>query len=257
MAAAVKGENIGHEVACPRCGRAGGLKYTSRRIERGSLWPGKGEIEDRNTPVPECRCAFCRRRFRVLPTEIVPFKSYILAVIETACSAYVAPESQSLKRTVDLMGKGHPDRTTLHGWLGGLGARALGRLDRQRNLPVSALIGESTQRLSSRVSTWWTRRYDIAPAKYRSSRRREQLEACARLFDASRRIFPKQAYPWCAWEKWLQIQFHVPIWSFPSRFRYTAIQQHAPSGPQVMSRACKKNRRSRRKGKRYDTRSPP
>jgi len=193
MAAALKGEDVGHEIACPVCRRLGGLKYTSRRLERGSFWPGKGGVDARNTPVPECRCAFCRRRFRVLPVEIAPFKTYTLPVIETACSAYVMPGSQSLKGIVKLMGKRAPNRTTLHGWLGGLGARTLGRLDRHQNLPVSALIGESAQCLPGKVSAWWTRRSNIAHDKYRSNRRLEQLEACARLFDASRRLFPKQA----------------------------------------------------------------
>lgn len=257
MAVAVKGKNVGHEIVCPVCRKPGGLFYTSRRIGRGSRWPGKGEIEDRNTPVPECRCVFCRRRFRVLPVEIAPFKSYTLPVVETACSGYVRSESQSLKKTVDLMGKGHPDRTTLHGWLGGLGARALGRLDRKHSPPVSALITESADRLAAKVPGWWTRPQSIPLAKYRSSRRRDQLEACVRLFDTSQRLFPKQAYPWCTWEGWLESRFHVPAWSFPARFPCTAIQQHPPRRTAVMSPACPKNSKGRRKGKNHGARSPP
>jgi hypothetical protein len=258
-ASAIKGKNVGPGIACPGCLRSGGLVYTSTWVQRGSRWPGSGKIEDRQTPLPLCCCEFCRRRFRVLPVEIAPHKSYTLPVIETACAAYMAPESTglSLKRTVTLMGQGCPHRSTLHGWLGGLGARALGRLDRTSGQPVAALIVESADHLPGKLLSLWTQPRSIPPGKYRSTQRRDRLQACARLFDAAGRLFPGQAYPWFAWEKWLQTRFHVPAWTFPARFPCTAIQQHTHRCPAVVSPACPKNSKGRTKGKNHGARSPP
>ena len=247
-------------MSCPKCRTVGSLVYTSRWVQRGSRWPGRGGIEDRVTPVPLCCCEVCRKCFRVLPVEIAPFKSYTRPVIETACAVYTDTDwpTASLRQTVGHMGAGHPDASTLHGWLGGLGARALGRLDRQKGTPpVAALITESATRLRSDLLPWWMQPYPICAYKYRSQQRREQLEACVRLFNTARRLFPQRAYAWCAWEHWLQSHFHVTAWGFPSRFACTAIQHHAPRSVAVPC-APSRPRPSRRKdGKSHGARSPP
>jgi hypothetical protein len=150
--------------------------------------------------------------------------------------------------------KGH---TTLHGWLGGLGARALGRLDGVLEQPVAALIVESSDHLSGKLLSQWTQQYSVPLDKYRSAPRRDRLQACARLFDVARKLFPEQAHPLFAWEKWLQTRFHVPAWAFPARFPRTAIQQHTHRHPAVVSPACPKNSKGRMKGKNHGARSPP
>jgi hypothetical protein len=143
---------------------------------------------------------------RVLPVEIAPHKSYTRPVIETACAAYAATDRPTitLRQTVARLGKNHPHPSALHGWLGGLGARALGRLDRQSvGPPVAALIAESAKVLRRELPAAWTQPYAVAPHKCRSGQRREQLEACARLFDTAGRLFPQAVYPFTAWEQWL------------------------------------------------------
>jgi hypothetical protein len=276
LAAAVKGETVGGQIPCPHCLTVGSLIHRGRLVARGSRWPGRGGIEDRETPVPECICTVCQKRFRVLSVEIAPYKSYTRPVIETACTAYLhAPRHASgLRQTVRRMGAGHPDPASLHGWLGGLGARALGRLDRQGlGPPVAALIAESAQRLSGELQADWTSRlsersgHPVSPTKYHSVQRREQLEACARLFDRAARLFPQAAYPWSAWEEWLQSRFHVTAWGFPARLSCTAIQHHgprkvvvpcAPSRPRWSRRpACRGTGAGRKDGKAHGARSPP
>ena len=244
---------------------------------RCSQWPGAGGIEHRLTPVPECRCTVCKRRLRVLPVEIAPRKSYTRPVIETACATYAAKSRPTitLRQTVSRLGKGAPHPSSLHGWLGALGARALGRLDRHgQGPPVAALIAESAKVLSRELSAEWHSRlsersaYSVAPCKYRSPQRREQLEACARLCDTAGRLFPQAAYSWTAWEQWLEAWFHVTAWGFPARFPCTAIQQHAPRkvavpcAPSRPQPACRDGRGAGRgsrltKGKVHGARSPP
>jgi hypothetical protein len=228
-------------------------------------------VEDRETPVPECICTVCKNRFRVLPVEIAPHKSYTRSVIETACTAYLDAQrpSASLRQTVRRMGAGHPDSASLHDWLGGLGARALGRLDRHGlGPPVAVLIAESAHRLSRELQADWTQPHPVASCKYRTVQRRDRLEACARLFDAARRLFPQAAYPCTVWEQWLEARFHVTAWGFPARFPCTAIQHHsprkvavpcAPSRPQP---ACRDGRGAgrgsrRTKGNVHGARGPP
>jgi len=258
--AAVKGKTVGAKILCPHCRAVGTLVYLSRWVARGSRWPGCGGIEDRQTPVPLCRCEACRKCFRVLPVEIPSFKSYTGAVIETACAIYAAADrpTESLRQTVARMGKGHPHPSAVHGWLGGLGARALGRLDRgKQTLPVAALITESNTRLHGDVLAGWTQPQPVSARKYRSPRRHDQLEACARLFNTAQRLFPQHAHPWCAWEHWLQSRFHVTAWGFPSRFCCTAIQHHAPRGPAYRVRHRTRIPNEERKAKTHGARAPP
>jgi hypothetical protein len=210
--------------------------------------------------VAECICTACRKRFRVLPVEIAPYKSYTRPVIETACAAYLTAQQQgrSLRQTVRAMGTGHPDSSCLHGWLGGLGARALGRLDRQSvGPPVAALIAESAKVLRRELPAAWTQPYAVAPHKCRSGQRREQLEACARLFDTANRLFPHAAYPWSAWEQWLESRFHVTAWGFPARCPCTAIQQPAPRRVAVPCAPSRPQGSRRTKGKAHGARGPP
>ena len=245
---------------CPECGAVGALVYTGRWVARGSRWPGYGGIEDRQTPVPQGRCSVCKRRLRVLPVEIAAHKSYTRPVIETACIAYVDeshPEI-SLRKAVARLGKNAPHFSVLHGWLGAMGARALGRLDRYgQGPPVAALIAESANALSRDLPAQWLQSYSVAPRKYRSDQRREQLEACARLFDTVGRLFPQNAYPWSAWEQWLEERFHVTAWGFPARLRCTAIQHHAPRKPVVACAPSRPLRSRQTKGNAHGARSPP
>jgi hypothetical protein len=197
---------------------------------------------------------------RVLPVEIAPHKSYTRPVIETACAIYTAAERPTitLRQTVARLGKNAPHASTLHGWLDGLGARALGRLDRHGlGPPAAALIAESSLRLRGELPTDWTQPYPVACGKHRSAQRRDRLETCSRLFTVAGRLFPQAAYPWTAWEGWLESRFHVTAWGFPARFPCTAIQQHARR-PLVVRCAPSRPMWSRpTKGKAHGARSPP
>jgi hypothetical protein len=236
------------------------LVYLGRWVARGSRWPGCGGIEDRQTPVPMCRCAVCQKCFRVLPLEIAPFKSYTWPVIETACATYAAADrpTESLRQTVARLGTNPPHPSALHGWLGGLGARALGRLDRHAlGPPAAALITESATRLRRELPVWWTQPQPVSPPKYRSAQRRDQLEACTRLFEAAGRLFPHAAYPWSAWEGWLESRFHVTAWGFPARFPCTAIQHQPPRQAGVTYAPSNREPKRRTKGKTHGARDPP
>ncbi len=256
---AVKGKNVGKGHVCPNCKAIGRLVYTSIRVERGSGWSADRRVEHRSTPVPVCRCEVCRRRYRVLPIEITPFKHYTREVIETACAAYSDAQLPdiTLRKTVDWLGSKHPHYSSLHGWIGGLGERALGLLDKGASFPVSALIAETAKHHNRELPELWARPCPVAPRKYRSEKRAEQLEGCARVFATAAHLFPEAAHPFCAWEKELQEHFHVAAWSFPARGGCTAIQHHAPGGSQLRSALSSQDLWKPRKEKSHGARSPP
>jgi len=73
------------------------------------------------------RCRTCRKRFRVLPSDVLPWKRYGLAVIAELCKAD-AVEDQSLRDAVWKAFIGQtPAHVTLHAWTEWLGAFVLGR----------------------------------------------------------------------------------------------------------------------------------
>jgi hypothetical protein len=229
-------------------------------VGRGSHWAVCGGVEHRSTPVPLCRCGVCGSRLRVLPAEIAPFRLYTLPVIETVCSAYTDAQLPdiTLRRTVTRMGWGHPDHSTLHGWLCGLGERAWGRGDPPAgNVPVSALIAETGRHIERRLPEWWNQSYPIADRKYRSEKRREQLEGCARVFATAALLFPETAHPFCAWDLWLRERLNVAAWSFTARCRCTSFQQHAPGEAAVRSAAKHREPRGRERNPNHGARSPP
>jgi hypothetical protein len=247
-------------MVCPPCGAVGTLVFTGRSVMRWAQWAAVGGVVHRPTPVPECCCTVCRKRLRVLPVEIAPRKSYTRPVIETACTTYAAQSRPTitLRQTVARLGKNAPHPSSLHGWLGAMGARALGRLDRHgHGPPVAALIAESAKVLSRGLQAEWTQPRSVSPSKYRSPQRRERLEACARLFDAAGRLFPQAAYPCTAWEQWLESRFHVTAWGFPARFPCTAIQQHGPRKAVVRCAPSRPQPSRRKDGKAHGARSPP
>lgn len=145
------------------------------------------------------QCQDCGHRPRVLPSDVLPHKTYGLPVIERVSSEYLRGD-KSLRevawglRGVDLQ------HTTLHGWTEGLGAHALGR-DDGRGEPYSAAQRETKDR-------WPTMAPRSAPRidarRYRSEPRRERLVAVAMviLFAAVIPVIAK-ATPLTDWRRLL------------------------------------------------------
>ena len=183
------------------------------------------------------------------------------------------------------MGKYAQAHSTLWRWLEGLGERALDRWPggrqgaakrtpragpclrpvcragtgrrpgRQARLPpVAALIAESARRLGQGLPALWQRHFRIPDWKYQSERRREQLEACARVFAAARRLFPEGPRPMCTWHGWLIERFHVAAWAFPTGMACTSLELPPPRTDALRSAA---QSRPPKKGRCHEARAPP
>jgi hypothetical protein len=161
------------------------LRLTRSRVSRPVVVlvrDGAGErVATRKTlEVAMARCRTCRRRFRVLPSDVLPWKRYGLAVIAELCQAH-AVEDQSLRDAVWKKFIGQtPVHSTLHAWTEGLGAFVLGRPGSSRPdaVPFSAILAETTKRwpeVAAATATWPL----IDPLRYRSQERCERLVAVA------------------------------------------------------------------------------
>jgi hypothetical protein len=142
------------------------------------------------------KCPMCRSRYRLLPSDILPYKHYTLPVIELSVSHYNRGDL-SLRQVVwdQLYGERTPQHTTLHGWTEGLGAWWQGRTmgEVAFAVPATRVLAELEIRFPQMKSlhsipVW------INPERYRSPGRRQRLEACQRFEIISTMLEVKNAW---------------------------------------------------------------
>ncbi len=185
------------------------------------------------SPVPLALCERCKSRYRVLPVEILPYKTFGLPVIETVCNHY-ATSADGLRATVGKIPGVAPHYSALHGWMGGLGERAMDKVQLKGDKatigqpslpPTSTLVAETAKRQDlDLIKRWNKTKPSIAPFKYKSLFRKELLQSCLRLLSIAASLFEINSYPLMTWQHWLMPIFYVHGWLFPSRNRITAIQ---------------------------------
>jgi hypothetical protein len=188
----------------------------------------------RESPVPLALCEQCKSRLRVLPVEILPYKTFGLPVIEAACIHYTT-SADGLRKTVGKIPGVAPHYSTLHGWMGGLGERAMDKVHLRRDRatigqpslpPTSALVAETAKRQGLElINRWGKTKPPIAPWKYESLFRKELLQSCLRLLSIAASLFQDSPYPLTLWQHWLLPMFLVAAWLFPSRNIITPIQR--------------------------------
>ena len=204
-------------------------------VERHTvLFDPNGVALHRESPVPLALCEQCKSRFRVLPVEILPYKTFGLPVIEAACLDY-ATSTDGLRKTVRTIPGVAPHYSTLHGWMGGLGERAMDKVHLERDRatigrpslpPTSTLVAETAKRQDlGLINRWNKTKPPIAPGKYKSLFRKELLRSCLRLLSIAASLFEHDPYPLTLWQHWLLPMFFVAAWLFPSRNIITPIQR--------------------------------
>ncbi len=167
------------------------------------------------------RCMACRRRFRLLPSDVLPHKTYSLGVIEHLAVEH-ALGSKSLREAAwSLLGDRTPQHTTLHAWTEGLGAHAQGR-GRETAEPFSALLSETKRRWPGIADV---KPPAIDPRRHRSEPRRERLLALAILLRIAQAIpVIDRQVPLCDWRR-IAIGFGL---SSPLSFQ--TVRAHTPIG---------------------------
>jgi hypothetical protein len=262
---AVKGESLGKNAICPRCLVSGLLVFTSSWVNRIIIRKKEdGGRDYQGGKVPLAGCRNCKGRFRVLSREILPYKHFSLLIIEEHCRAYLQPDpgSPGLRKAVEGPIDTYPHYTTLYRWIEGLGERVLDRFQPETQkgllselwLPSSALVSESAKRINPMARDRWRQSHEIPSWKYRSSRRHDQLQACARLLDVADLLFPNAPHPLAAWQGKIIEYFNVAGWWFPSGYNCTTFQLSTGGSYPVRYAATLK---PRKKEVNHGSRSPP
>jgi len=123
------------------------------------------------------RCAQCKARCRVLPCDVLPRKTYGVAVIEHGVAQYSRGDRSLRQVAWSQLGTRTPAHTTLHGWTEGLGAHALGRPGGDAGgAPMSRFVADAKPRVPEVADA---ARADVHPdpRRYRSEPRRDRLAA--------------------------------------------------------------------------------
>jgi len=231
-----KFEPVYLNISCPKeeCASQERLRLKAWFAQRNCvLFDSSGVARYRQTPVPLALCEQCKSRFRVLPVEFLPFKTFSLPIIETACNHYGKSED-GLRKTVNTIAGIAPHYSTLHGWLGGMGERALDKVQLKNDKaaigqpslpPTSTLVAETAKRKDPNLINRWNKTTPpIASWKYQSLFRKELLQSCQKLLWIAASLFQISAYPLTTWQHWLMPVFYVAAWLFPSRNFVTPIQ---------------------------------
>lgn len=178
------------------------------------------------------RCSGCKRRFRVLPSDVLARKTYSVAAIEHLVAQYASGE-RSLRRVAwGALGERTPAHATLHAWSEGLGAHALGLLggEVEGGSPVSRLLAETQSRVQA-IGRLLLDDYAVDPRRYRSPERRERLSANRRILAIAGRATGLSS-PF-AFVRWRQLALR---WSttcallFRTGFSCTAIEHRDRPG---------------------------
>jgi hypothetical protein len=121
-------------------------------------------------------------------------------------------------------------------------------------LPTSALIAETAKRFRVGIKRVWTRPVEIPAWKYRSTDRREQLQACARLLAAAARLFPDDPHPLTAWEGKIVGYLNVAGWWFPDSCACTSSIFAGDNREKI---TCPQTSKNREKEASNGPRAPP
>ncbi len=200
------------------------------------------------------RCARCKRRWRVLPCDVLSRKTYGLAVIEHEVSEYARGELSLRQVAWGQLGGRTPAHTTLHGWSEGLGAHALGRPGGDAGgAPMSRFVAETEARVPE-VTAAMQGEVHPDPRRYRSESRRDRLAAVIRTMIVATMVAGVPHPRAVAECRRLALSWsHSSVLGFPSRLSCTAIEH----GDRSKSPGSRPSSRGRREVCPTRTRSPP
>ena len=232
-----KGEKVPYAGICPGegCTARESFAYTGKCVKRGAALIEAGTVVYCTILIALAQCKQCGRFARVLPIEILPRKIYGMQVIEAAMRFYVLT-ADSLRKAASLLptnGQRYLWHTTLNRWLTGFGEKILDRHDEiQRRYPPPATALLSTAGKKSGISLgtlFLTATLFLAPVKYHTQRRKDQLLAVGRLLTVATRAYAKEtASTLMSWAVEAIPAFNAVVWDFPCFYSVTSLRQAHP-----------------------------
>ena len=187
--------------ACPRCGTEG-VRFRRHDQRRRLVFVPVGRLVKKIvTWLSRWKCSHCGRTFTLYPCFILPYKRYLYGAVLTWSRNYLRDPATSYRKGV--RENGLPihyesseadkidDRTlahsTLYKWL-----TAFSKMTRLLHELLNLI------RQASANAAVFRNFSPICPTKYRTERRRKQLQTCLRLFLAEEsysRIFQTSFFP--------------------------------------------------------------
>src|SRR3990172_5868616 len=124
---------------CPSPGCDSTLRLTRRRAVRRVVWVKKGEFvqEAIDVGIANCQRAGGRHWYRILPSDVLPYKAYSATAQEAGLRSYLEGAGGLRKAAGRLAGVA-PHYSPLHGWLPALWESARGRDEPRHALPAGA-----------------------------------------------------------------------------------------------------------------------
>ena len=189
------------DAACPNEACAGRPVFTSSRLWRGVAHLVANDLCYSRWKIPLARCPLCRGRFRVLPSELAPRKTFTPATIEFCMKQFLQKPKGYRSCTSKLKGQA-PDFTTLYKWLTHLGeftrdggAQTHSMLLHSPSLSVHLACTQAY--LSADAPALWLAILpDALLHPCQSDKRLEQLQGCARLFKLADKLLFDSLHAW-------------------------------------------------------------
>jgi len=216
-------------------------------------------LELRIEKLPFAYCSRTKSYFRILPIEIAPFGKISLRVKETRMKEYLE-SNETLKQVVSNSNGIIIDKRSLYNWITALGNQGLDLKQHkktQSKVTMGAIIEESTKRINSDIRTIWDAKYNISEKKYRSIKRKEQLESCLKTLKTAEFISPNESYPLTKWNSILMPIFYVTAFPISSVFNDTGSQLDFKNKHDIKGGIIKITKKLSKKGKNHGARSPP
>lgn len=179
---------------------------------------GESTAQRTTIAIALARCPGCRRRWRVLPCDVLPRKRFSVPVIASHIRVYVGGEKSLREVAWNHVFGDTPSHNALHGWTEGLGDYLKGsrRAKIPGSTPASRLL-EETRRRHPDVTTVESRRVRVSPVRYRTKERRLRLKALA-VFTAMLELVGQM-------ELWVR---SIPRWRSGDSFDFPAVISSTP-----------------------------
>jgi hypothetical protein len=123
-----------------------------------------------------------RHWFRVLPSDILPYKRYSTYAHEAVVALYTT-RWLPLRTVADIFAGAAPGYVTVWRFAGGIGCWALGRARVDRASEFSAVKAETGRLLGceEELTAKWNEPVYVNPDRYRKERRKDELGAMAKI----------------------------------------------------------------------------
>ncbi len=217
------------------------LKFNNKWVKRGAvLLDATGAHYKKHLSIPLAGCPTCKKTLRVLPLDILPYKTYGISIIQLSLQSYVFHISEGLRATTATIKTKFvyaPHPSTLWRWSKSFGEKVLSRESQIVNYyypPCSAILAQTTRKCAINAADIFI---DLSAAaqlyitgfKYHSERRLDQLIAVVRILLVAREIFGNTASSTLlAWNEMLLSEFFVPAWNFPCKIKDPTLQHTRP-----------------------------